>query len=234
MNVDIEGIQEEARNTFDMHARLAGVSRRTKEVTVYLDDTAGAELGGVEDETIGEFVTGRKIRTGLIGRLDEIAEDAKRQVALLDEESDDYEEKVAAINASLEFNSAGIADEIKQLRERLHKSSMTFTLQALPDVIVRGLRRQARAALDITTKGIPESLEEEFDLEYTAQFLAASVSRWVDNQTGEVYKSLTADAARSLRDLLPPGQFPRLNRAMVELSHEVAISNQATDSADFS
>lgn len=231
--MDIEGIQEEARKTFDMRARLAGATRRHKEVTVYTDDTAGAELGGVSDEMAGEYKTGRKIRTGLIGQLDELRERTDQKIALLDEEAADYDDKVAEITSALAAETAEITDGIGVLREKMHKTSMTFTLQALPDIVVRDMRRKSKAALDITGKGIPEGREEEYALEYTAQMLSASVGRWVDNAEGDTYRELTVEQAKDLRDFLPPGQFPRLDRAMVELSIEVQISNQATDSADF-
>lgn len=235
MNVDmnIEEIQTEARNTFDMRARLAGATRRSKQVTIYTDEVAGAELGGVQDEMVGEYKTGRKIRTGLIGQLDQIREDAERETALLDSDDEDYEEQAAEITARLKASSEEVLEKVNALRERMAKTSMTFTLHALPDIIVRDMRRKTRAALDIKTKNIPDDLEEEYGLEYTAQMLAASVASWVDNQTGQTHGGLTVEQAKDLRDLLPVGQFSRLDRAMVELSIEVAISNQATDSADF-
>lgn len=233
ITIDEGAVQDEARKTFDMRARLMGATRRTKTVTVYTDDTAGAELGSVVDEMLGEYATGRKIRTGLIGKLDEITERAKSSVLLLDEDADDYDERVAEINAMIGEESDAITAEITALQEKMHESSMTFTIQALPDVIVRSITRKAKAALEIKGKGIPEALEEEYALEYTAHFLSASTVQFTDNASGETFRELSVEDAKALRDFLPAGQFPRLDRAMVELSIEAQISNQATDTPDF-
>lgn len=232
--MDIEEVQGEARKTFDMRARLAGASRRTKVISVYTDDTAGEVLGSVEDEKIGEYKTGRKIRTGLIGELDEIKERATQAIGLLDEEAEDYAERTNEINEQLTTEAAEVVEKITELREQMRKSSMTFTLQALPDIIVRDMRRKSKAALDIKGKNIPEDREDEYLLEYTAQMLSASTQQFVDHESGDTFSELSVEQAHNLRDFLPPGQFPRLDRAMVELSIEVAISNQATDSPDFS
>jgi hypothetical protein len=221
----VEHAESAAREGFDLRERLLGVAPLTKEVTVYTDAVTGKELGGAEDvRGQGGIVLGRR-RWGVLGELEEAQLSAK---ALLD--SDDVsEEKVAA----LEAKAAELTKKSKTLLRKLEKTALHFTLQAVPDLVIRDTRRKAKQFLGIKGKGI-DGREEEFALEYSALLLAASVKEWKDGSTGQTYTSLTDEQARDLRDFLPQGQFNRLDTAMLELSFETQIGNHATDSADFS
>lgn len=233
LDIDEATVVTEARKTFDLRARLAGAKRRTKTVTVFTDDATGALLGGAVDEKIGEYKTGRKIRTGLIGELDAITDQAQGAINLLDENDDDYEAAVTLINERLQADSKAVVAKIKKLRAQMKKSSMEFTLQALPDLVMRDVRRKARKALDIAEKGIPEALQESYNLKYSAIIIAASVVSWTDHESGESFNELTVEQAEALQDYLPVGQYQQLDKAVLELSIEMTITNAATDSPDF-
>ena len=222
---NVDTIQDEAREGFDLIARLQGVSRREKTVTVYTDAATGAELGGVADtyHPGTEIVTGRR-RWGIVGEQDELRE--KIKAALADPNTpDETLEALKAENAALDKKKAA-------LLKKLDKTALVFTLQAVPDLVLRDTRRTTRKALGIKQKGI-EGREEDYALEYIAQILVASVVSWTDNQTGDKRDSLDIEHARQLRDFLPVGQFAKLDAAISELSIEASIGNVATDSADF-
>lgn len=221
---DIDDIQESVREGFDLRQRLLGGSPLEKVVTVYTDAATGAELGGAEDiEGQGGLVMGRR-RWGLLGRLEEVR---LRAEALAKQEVVD-EEEIAA----LEAESADLTAKVKPLLKKLEKSALVFTIRAVPDLIIRDTRRKAREALGIKNKGI-QGKEEEYSLEYTAILLSASVASYVDNATGKTHAGLTVQEARDLRDYLPAGQFPKLDKAMIDVSFEAQIGHHATDSPDF-
>jgi hypothetical protein len=221
---DVESVIEEAREGFDLRARLIGANTLTKTVKVYTDTATGRELGGSEDRrTQNGIVVGRR-RWGVQGRLEELGLEAE---ALGKQEEPDVEQIKA-----IEDESAALVKKSKTLLAKLEKSALVFTLRAVPELIIRDTRRKAKANLNIKGKGA-QGREEDLALEFTILLLAASVSEWTDNASGTVLSSLTDQQARDLNDLLPPGQFDRLDRAMIELSFEAQIANSGTDDADF-
>jgi seryl-tRNA synthetase len=231
---DIDEIIEEAREGFDLRARLQGVRTRTKQVTVFTDDETGALLGGAEDVLIPgtEIVSGRR-RWGVQGELDEIAHRAEALAKRLEgspspEDEDALSAEAESLNAQREKLTRKAASLIKKLRA----TSLTFTLRSVPELVVRDTRRKARNALGIKSKGI-EGREEEFSLEYTAILLAASVDSWTDAASGQTFDELTVRQAKDLYDFLPVGQFAKLDRGMTELSMQASIGEYGTDSADF-
>lgn len=230
-------IANEAREGFDLRQRLAGANNLTKTVTVYTDAAIGAELGQAVDEVIGENIrTGRRVRKGLIGELDELkdrAESLTRQMTAEEAAGLEPSESLVAEAADIQKQVKTIGPKVSALRKKLDASAMIFTLRSLPDVIIRGVNRSTRQTLGIKGKGIPEARQEDYSLEYTAQMLAASVVSWKDNQSGESHTLLTVQQAHDLADYLPRGQFPRLDVAMAELHYDSQIADQSTDSADF-
>lgn len=229
-----EDIQEEARDGFDLVERLLSVSPRTKEVTIYTDVKAGAELGGAEDVKQGDIVMGRR-RWGIRGRIDEISNEAQslqsqREYLTLDGEAQDA---LDARAAELEKEMKALTKRIPPLLKTLTATALVFTLRTLPDIIIRDARRKAKQNLDLKGKNIPEDRAEEYSLEYAAILLAESTSQWVDNKSGKVYHSLSIKQAHDLKDYLPAGEFDKLDRAMYKLSMESAIGKNATDDLDF-
>lgn len=233
----IETIQDEARDEYDMRARLAKSNRRHKRVTVYTDEVLGEELGSAVDETyfdgIDSLKTGRRIRKGLIGELDALKERAAATLAKLEDAPDGEDEGPAAEAKQIETEITALNKKISALLKKLEKSAMTFNLHSVPDEIIKGARRKARQHLGIKKKGIPEDLQEEYNEEYACQMLSVSVADWEDKLAGEKFTSLGVQQARDLQGLLPAGQFPRLDAAMVELSFEASIANAAVDNVDF-
>lgn len=234
---EINEIREEARDDFDLSRRLAGRAKREKPITVYSDAEAGEQLGyAVDEEELGGIKTGRRAREGVLGKLDALKEEGKqlaKQIeanAEMELESDPADlERAQAIPAEM----AKLQAKADKLRERLKETSFTFTLQSLPEVIEKAVKRETRDALKIEGKGIPGARQEEYEREYEAQMLAKSTVRWTDHETGDQHEGLTIERARSFRRFLPRGQFDRLDRAIANLSFARVIANSATDDADF-
>lgn len=229
----VEEIIEEAREGFDLRARLMGATRREKTVTVYTDSATGHELGGAEDIITPRdgLKSGLRRRWGVAGELDEVSARAESLSQLIRAGQISEEDALPEIE-ELEAKRAELTAKAKKLLKKLQSSALDFTLHAVPDLVIRDARRQARKNLGIKNKG-NEGREEEYGLEYTAIMLAASVSEWTDRESGKTFHILTVEQARELKDLLPFGQFDILDAAMVELSMESAISHSSTDDLDF-
>lgn len=234
---EITKIRDEAREGFDFRARLAGANNRRKTVTIYTDAAAGDELGYAFDATLpGGIKTGDRHRKGLVGKLDALEAESKALLAHFDaleaaelEIPDVDQERVKEITAEI----AKVREEIDVVRERIKHSAFEFHLISLPEIADRKAKREARQALNLKVKGIPEARQEEYDLEHAARIISASVESWIDVAEGEKHDGLTPAQVHDLRDYLPRGQFPRLESACVELSFEAAIMNASVDDADF-
>lgn len=234
---EIATIQEEARDDFDLSARLSGRAERKKTVPVYSDAEAGEILGYAVDQADGFGIrSGLRIREGLLGELDALEGEGTTLARLIEKNA---EAGVETADVDLERAQA-IPGEIKSLqaqiakvRKRLKETSFDFTLRYLPEIIEKSVQRESRKALKIKGKGIPDAMEDEYKREYTAQMLAKSTEKWFDHETGEEHTSLSLEKARSFQRFLPPGQFARLDEAMVKLTFQAAIANSATDDADF-
>lgn len=227
---EFDEIQDEARKEFSLRDRLAGISQRRATVTVYTDAATGALLGVAEDEKDQfDLKTGRRTRRGLLGEMDALIESTENAIATIKDDPD----AVKAATAALDKEQAALTRKITAAQKKLDSTALVFTLQTLPDIIIRDARRKARKELGLKAKSIPEDRLEDFTLEHVAQLVSASVSEWTDKQTGEKHAGLTVSQARDLRDYLPRGQFDRLDHAVAKLSFEAAISNSVTDSADF-
>lgn len=219
-----EDVATEAREGFDLRSRLRGVTKLTKEVTVYTDAVAGAELGGAENQEQSGIIIGRR-RWGLRGDLDALVERMK----FLKKQSPTDEDALVEVGKEI----ASIKKKLPAVVKRLEESALVFTLTTVPEFVVRDVKRKAKKAAGIKGKGI-DGMEEEFGLEYVPTLLSASVLSWVDRASDETFSSLSIDEAKTLRDELPAGQFQKLDAAMIELIFQTQIGNQATDSVDFS
>lgn len=237
LDAEFAEIQDQARNDYELADRLANRSRRRKKVTIYSDAEAGEELGFAVDE-IEEWgvKTGRRIRRGAVGKLDALQAEGEVLLKRIEDYTEN-EQEVPAADAErakqIQKESTALKRKITALKKRLDETSYVFNLQSLPEIITRDMKRQTRATLNIKGKGVPENLKEEYELEQVVQNLVASTESWTDIESGETHSKLSLPRARSFRDFLPTGQFPRLERAMVELSYEAVIAHSATDNADF-
>ncbi|MBT2484856.1 MULTISPECIES: hypothetical protein [unclassified Microbacterium] len=236
IEAELDGIQESARTDFELVNRLAGKSKRRKSVTIYTDSEAGAQLGYALDQTEGGIRTGRRVRRGIAGRIDQLEEEGNSLVKRIEHQVEAGLEVPEADTERAKEIQAELAKEkrkVTALKKRLEATAFKFTLHSLPDIIKRDMRRRARLNLGIRGKNVPADMVDEYELEHSAVSLVASVESWTDVEQDETHSSLSIERARTFRDYLPEGQFPRLERAMLELSYEVAIEHNATDDADF-
>lgn len=220
-----EEIQEEAREGYSLVERLRSSAVRTKTVTIYTDAVAGEELGGAEDSVDAYGLKGGRRRWGLKGELDTALEQAAR----LQEADDPDEIEVIAVAEKID----GLKTKIPAVVKRLEKSALTFTLRTIPEFVIRDARRQAKKALGIKGKNIPEARLEEFGLEHLARIVSSSVESWEDKLSKQKFTHLTVGEAKALRDELPVGQFSKLDDAIGDLSFEAKIASDATDTPDF-
>lgn len=226
-------IAAEARSRMDLRERLMGITRREKTVTVFTNDELGRELGGAEDLYVPgtALKSGERRRWGVAGELDALAARADSLTKQI-EAGTLSEEDAEPILSEMERDRAIHTKRAKRLVEDLKKTSFSFTLRAVPEIVIKDARRQARQNLGITKKGT-EGREQEFADEFAAVLLTLSVASWVDHETGVESNSLSLDEAHALKELLPYGQFPRLDRAMAELSMESQIAESVTSDLDF-
>lgn len=223
----IDAIQDEAREGYSLFERLSESTHRTKTVTVYTNAALGAELGYALDEEDMGIRTGRRVRKGLLGELDELKERAARIAA------DGTEEEAEAAIDEIGKAKKRLTAQVKKIQKQMQADALVFTLQSVPELVIKDARRKARKALGLKSKGIPEAQQEEYNDEYTCQLLSSSVVSWEDRKAGKTFHSLSVEEARNLQNLLPRGQFPLLDAAMVELSFEATIANAAVDDVDF-
>lgn len=225
-----ETLAEEARDGYDMAARLAGMDSLTDDVTIFTDAVTGKALGGAEDIVENGIVMGRR-RWGIQGKLDE-AMQRTRTLLELEPRTPREEEEREAEALELEDKIAELRKAAKPLIAKLNKTAMVFTLRSIPELVIKDSRRIARKNLGIKTKGI-QGREEEYLEELTCVIIAASTVQWVDNKDGSTHHSISVEQVRALQQGLPRGQFPKLDAKIHELSLEASIGNLATDSADF-
>lgn len=234
---EIVEIQDEAREDYELRMRMSGLSTRRKKLTIYTDASAGEELGYAEDEGDGYGLkTGRRLRKGLVGDLDALEAEGKvllERIEAYTAAEAEIPEKDVTRSTEIQAEMAELKSKIESVKERLKATSHIFKLHSLPEIIKRDIKRKTREELGIKGKGIPEARQEDYDLEYGVQHFIAAVESWTDVEKGEAHTELPLTRARIFRDYLPEGQYPRIERALLELSYEVAIGNAATDDADF-
>lgn len=129
------------------------------------------------------------------------------------------------------------ADELEaaaaEVREAVKKESLSVELRAIPYSIARGAARRARAALNITQKGIPAELQEEFEERQLLELAFDQVQRWRDNRTGEEGTKLPMELIEAMRDFLPLSQSAKFFNTVNDLQFKNAISESAIAQADF-
>lgn len=224
---NVDTIQEEAREEYDLSARLAGITKLTDSVTAYTDEITGKELGGVETTYIPntEIVTGRR-RWGVVGDQDALRE--KIRAALEDDATtDEAVEALKAENAALEKKKAA-------LLKKLEKTAITLHLRALPELVVKSAKREAYRNLKLKPKGglTPEQIEDVQE-EFLAVILTYNVTSWTDAAVDRTFDSMTIRQARALKPHLRAEEWAKIERAIDELQSMKIVGDAATDSADF-
>lgn len=211
----VDAIAVEAKEDFDLEEDLKGIasSRKPVHVRVYTDEETGLEIGGIEIERNGLGIQVDIERWGVLGEIDEL-------------ESND-------VDGSNKKAIATLKKKLPALRERLEQSAIDLTLVKLPPVIRRSSVRLAKAALGIKGK-ISEAQKEEFEAQNLAELLALSCTRYFDHARGRRADGVTVKSAIALRDHLPDSEYAKIVTAVSNLQFKAAISEAATESADFS
>lgn len=221
-----EEIVDEAREEFDLRARLAGLTKRERTVTVFTDEVTGEELGGVEVFYYPGTDTVQNVRRwGVRGEQHALRD---RLNELLKQE-DFGKEDVAAAQEQAE----SLAKKAAELQKKLDASALVYEIRAVPEIVLKRSRREAFKNLGIKPKG-GTTWEQDEDVrdEYLAIVLAESVVKYVDNASGATH-TLTLDDARALQQFLLPEEWAKLEGALDELQARRAIGDAGTADADF-
>lgn len=190
----------------------------------------------IEDiqETATEARTSFSLRDRLMGRsqierevtvfTDEVSAERYSQLKVLIEAArlvEQPEEDIEALEA-----------ELKEVAREVYSTGLTFWLRAVPEIIVKDVRRKTKKNLKI--KGpIPAERTEEYAEAFTATLLTKAVVKYKDHESGEVIPQLTFQEARDLDDYLPREEFKKLDNKLSELQYRNAISDAVTEDADF-
>ena len=223
----VEEIVTEAREGFDLRARLAGIAKRERTVTVYTDEQTGEALGGVQTF----YVQGTKLvdtvrRWGVLGKLDALREEAKELQKL-----DEVPDKAVA---DIKTRAAGLQEEAKALREKLEESALVFTLRALPELVMKDARRKAYRNLGLKPKnGLTPDQQEDVVDEHLAVLVSTATISWTDRSNGKTQHSLSLDEARMLKQYLLPEEWRKLQEAIDDLQTRKTIGDAATADLDF-
>ena len=203
-NAEIDAVVTEAREGFDLGARLKGRKLRDGAITLFLDEEAGEALGDASEGT-NAYGVKYQTREGVLGALaDATSED---DIARLEAERD---ELIAALEAT----------------------ALVVKFRAVPAIVVKDSRRKAKETLKI--KGsVPEYLEEDFSVVFVDHVLAASITSIEDRVSGGVNGKQTYEQIKQLGEYLPRDEFQRLVAKQSEVQTKNTIGESVTGSADF-
>lgn len=234
----LENIEADTKKGFDLLERLKNRGLRRATLTLFLDEELGPKLGWAYDvnhPTQNYFI--RREREGVVGELDaldEKYEEAKAELeasaatkAVTTKAHDAFEKEWADKREALQA-------EVTELTAELAKTGLTISMRAVPPVIQKNTRRQAKEKLGITEKGIPEDRTDEFNLSQLAYLMTVMFQSVTDVESGDVNTATSYDDAMALIDFLPPGQFERLNETMGRVQFTDAISRSIEGQEDFS
>lgn len=245
LQADLEAIEKTTKKGFDLVARLQGRGLRKSTITLYLDDDIGVELGYAHDvyDTFGT-PQGRD-RMGVLGEIDMLQSskqrvldsytEALKTARALDGVGETAAEAIPEPDfAETDKQLAALEEKKAELLAKLTGTGIKVSMQAVPTKIRKDMRRRARDSLEITEKGIPESLKEEFDLMQTAHLMTVMFTAVTDIESGAVNDKTTVDDALALMDFLPPSQYARLDQEMGRVQFTDAISRDIESQEDFS
>lgn len=216
-----EQVISEAKSTFDLSARLRGRPMRTKSVIVYTDEVAAERIQDLEVCLQG--------LTDLPTNVKSIAS-AARHLGM--EEVADNLERIAASGVRDIEEFTRMEEEKAELVEQLKASALKIELQAIPEIILKDCRRQARKNLGIKGSGVPDERIEEFTDTVTAIALTKAVTS-VRDPEGNVSTDLTVDGARDLQGYLPASEFGKIDQALADLGYRNVVAGAITDDPDF-
>lgn len=215
-----EEFVEEVKSTFDLSARLRGRSLRTDSVVVYTDEVTAERIQTLETalQQLSDMPTSLKtIANAARGFGIEAAADAL--------------DKISAEGIRDIGEYTRIEEEKAELVGKLKDSALKVELQALPQIIVRDIRRQAKKKLGI--KGnVSEDRLDEFSEVVAVLALTKAITSLRDSDGG-VVDDLSYEQAKDIVDYLPISESNKIDAAMYDLGYSDVISGVITDTPDF-
>jgi hypothetical protein len=207
---EYDALRETAATGFDLKARLQGLAGREGQITLYLDEEAGLELGTAHDEKNNFGITVGRVQEGVLGEIDK-----------LDTESDTYAADLAKLEAKR-----------NELIAKIQNSAFIVKLRAIPPIVAKGAKRRAKETLKIKGK-VPEDQLGDFSDAYLAHLLSDTIVSITDVASGGVQGKLTYEDARALQDYLPQQQFTRLDNKLAEVQFKDAVDESVQGDQDF-
>jgi hypothetical protein len=245
---EIKKVQTLTKRGFDPKARLQNRGLRRATITLFLDEEKGVELGWAR-EIYNEFnqPVGME-HEGVLGELDLAVRLRENRIAEHEKALQEHAEAANAgkvtgtrAKAAPKLDNADIDERIAELEAKrdelvkeLERTGLTIKLRAVPPIIEKGTRRQAKVTLGINEKNIPDDKKEEFNIAAMAHLMAVMFQSVTDNESGEVNEETTYDDAIALMDYLPPGQWHRLDNQIGKVQFTDAISRVIESQEDFS
>jgi hypothetical protein len=251
---ELKSVIDEAKEKFSSPSSLIDAiknrSMRVVKLDLGFDEVNSEKLAGIEG-AIGQLrvILDRGERNA--GAADEyrrVAVEIQEQIADPESNLDVEELKADLAQAEREVEQREAlakelvpllakADELEaaaqEVRDAVRKESLSVELRAIPYSIARGSARRARKALDITQKGIPAELQDEFEERQLLELAYDQVQRWRDNRTGEEGTKLEMEVLEALRDFMPTSQSAKFFSTVNDLQFKNAISESAIAQADF-
>lgn len=220
---EVEDIQNEARESFDLGDFLRKRSMREKHVRLFTDEPLAEEIGGFEviEKDSGFGVMVPKVKAwGITGRIAELTAEDK---ALPEGERKKHSAEIKRLTK-----------QVEELADRLEATALEVHLRAVPSVAEDSARRKARKDAGIQGVKNPSPEQEEhfnraFD-EYLFSHLVVSIK---NNETGAENEGATPETIRALRDYLPSSEWIKLIQAVAALQWENVIATEAVKNADF-
>lgn len=242
---ELDKIVTTTKRGFDVEARVKNRGLRKGSITLYLDEELSAKLGWAEDVRDGlGSVIGRS-REGVNGELD--AAQMERTKLVGDLEAYRNAAKVTAppdlaavektMQSAIELADGRIAELEAQRDEMIAEmstKSIVINMRAVPPILVKDCRRLARQTIGIETKGVPENLQDEYELARIAHMMTLMFQSVTDTETGAVNTETIYDDGIALMDYLPPDQFTRLDLMMGKVQYTDSISRAIEQQEDFS
>lgn len=235
---ELKRINEVTKKEFNVIDRIKNRGLRRGQVTLYLDEEVGPELGWAHD---ARTLTGAVIRerAGVVGEIDEVL--MRRELAVMSFEEADNAAEVAGSQARADRSSLAEFDkEIEvlearrlELQEKLDESAIVVNLRAVPPVIEEDTHRLARQTLGIEEKGVPADREEEFKRSKLAHLMTKVITSIRSVEDDSESEGCDYDTAIYMVENLPTGQFHRLDLAIGRVQYTDAISRSIEGQEDF-
>jgi hypothetical protein len=134
----------------------------------------------------------------------------------------------------VDIEIAKLTVERDKLIEEMNATALIIKMRAVPPVIQKDCRRKAKALLKITSKNIPEEMQEAFQETHAAFLMSVLFESVTDTESGGVIEATTYEDAIEYIKYLPSGQYERLDIAMGKVQYTDAISREIEGQEDFS